>query len=294
MTYTSAQKIEYSKKRLIQNRYQARGVVTALESIDYNKSYKISSCAARLDVQVIGDNIKMKTWYCKQHKLCPTCNKIRAYKLTEKLNAKILNAGIEHLHTKHLVLTIKNSKQLPDRFKYMTACKEKLRRLRGRGKVSEWSNVVAAFGSIELSVNTANQYHVHIHMVTYSHDELDYHLLQNEWQDIAGEGSHINDWTIAGIDHMKVIATYINKLPNVDTDNAIRWDNITHGRHLFFTWGSVRGSLPNQPKRTNEPTANAEYFCLEWSDEIGDYVDVETTNYGDIDTPDFPDTITLH
>lgn len=277
MQLHAIQKIEYCKKRLAQNKRHACNVVSALAPINEKKSYKIGNCAARLAVSVNDDGkLKLKTWYCKQNKLCPTCNKIRSFKLTEKLNSKIMHAGLEALHVKHLILTIRNGKQLKNRFDYMVECKEGLRKLRSRGR-AEWANVVAAFGSIELSTDTSNQYHVHIHLIVFSAEPLDADLLRDEWQAIAGGGSHLNDCPIANNNHIETIAGYINKLPEVEPDCSIKWANITHGRHLFFTWGTLRGVVPAEPK-PNQPDVDAEYSYFEWSEDVGEYVDIDAVN----------------
>lgn len=289
MCNAPAKKPDWKIEELTNDKRLVAGVVSHLqETGDWKTADRIDRCAGSVERRVVDGKTTYKFITCHKHKLCTICNKIRFYKIGKNLNEKILNAGIEDLHTKHLVLTIKNSKQMKNRFEYMAECKKKLRILRARGKISEWSNVASAFGSIECSIDYQDQdkYHVHIHIVTYSHDDLDVNLLREEWRKIAGEGSHLNENIIEDNGyHLNNIISYINKLPELpDVKDRVKWDETTHGKHMFFTWGEIRKAKVTPKKKyvhgfNRIPNAQYEKYNFAGDEYTNDSDDIEANTH---------------
>jgi hypothetical protein len=309
-----AQKPNWKYIELANDKLAAAGVVSHLQAIgEWDKATDIALCAGKVEKMFNDGKTTYKFITCHKHKLCPTCSKIRAYKIEKNINEKIAISRVESegLHSKHLVLTIKDTKQMNRSFCEMAGhkngtTKDKrhkgyktlLGELRREGKNSEWYNVSSAFGSIECSISPWDQYHVHLHLVTYSYLPLDVNALETEWQKIAGDDAEVLDNTIDDTDHRQNITSYINKLPALpDVKDRVKWDQVTHGKNMFFTWGELRkAKVPPKKKYVHgfNPTPNAKYEVVRYADGkyTNDYDDVEyQPNMDDSDIPDFPEFI---
>lgn len=311
MTYTPDEKIKWRLDKIDEDKRAAAGVVIALQKGgDWKTADRIDMCSGHVVIKINENKVSLDTKGCGKHKLCITCNETRFYHIGKNLNEKILNAGIEGLHSKHLVLTIKNTKQMNKAFQQMAGYtgkdgkkvkgyKSLLVELR-RNITSEWYNVVATFGSIECSIDHLDQYHVHLHMITYSYDELDISLLEKEWRKIAGEGSHLNENTIEDNGyHFNNIVSYINKLPSLpDVNDRIKWDKITYRKQMFFTWGEIRKAKVTPKEKyvhgfNSAPNTRYETYKYSRGGFTNHSDDIETNihHIDDSDLPDFPDFI---
>lgn len=198
--------------------------------------------------------------HCSIHLLCPCCAVRRASKKVKvyyEKTSKLLTI-YPKLHMYHLVLTVKNSEDLLNRF---THIKKSMKTLTDRKRESTqakqgnkkkqyalntmFANVIAGVYSIEVKRGTgSNLWHPHIHCILLSETEIDYGKAIEEWKSITVDSNNIhfekvdpNSIKDAFVETFK----YAMKFSEMELEDNFKAFSLLSGKHLMNSFGEYRG-----------------------------------------------------
>lgn len=151
--------------------------------------------------------------FCKTHLLCPLCAIRRGAKQVKAYLAKLETLTEENpsLHPYMLTLTVKNGKDLAERFEHLTNSVKRLlkrRRKALQGKAnSELLKALGGVYSYELTYSPKTGWHPHIHMVVlqdkrnpiiFNQYQAKQSQLSKEWLSITGDSFIVDIRPIEG------------------------------------------------------------------------------------------------
>ena len=114
----------------------------------------------------VRDTGKAMSYRCKD-KFCPICNHARSIKLSHRLGNSLEAYTTAHnLHTYHLVLTFKNSNELPD-YRRIRKLVKRLFNSDSKGRKAFWDRYGyhGALLNFEITVDRKGKYHPHFHVL---------------------------------------------------------------------------------------------------------------------------------
>lgn len=260
---------KYVLEKIKKNKHDSAGMVDLLKTEgDYKTAKKISECSSQVTFVGYVNNpskFRVLTHRCGDSKLCKMCGEARKHKLSNRTQSKIDATGVHEMHTRHYVLSIDNTTDMEEGFNSILRCKSELSTVIRERKLSEFYNVDAYIGSIEISRNDAGEYHPHIHLITFSFNELNDKKLRGGWRKIArkvaGTTANIETPEITSTQHLKNITAYINKQPKLLNAELIEYKRITKHKNLFFTGGFLYG-VPVPDNKLSDDTNEHKTFSF--------------------------------
>lgn len=134
---------------------------------------------------------RSNTFFCKNHHLCLICaqrrNVIKSNEWSNKINALLKVNKL--LQVSHLILTIKNKKNIDEAYEALIKYKGKITKI-VRSKKYEFNKILGYVGSIEFT-KSENGWHGHIHMILLHTENLNSLKLHREWGKISDAAHYI-------------------------------------------------------------------------------------------------------
>jgi hypothetical protein len=196
--------------------------------------------------------------FCMKHLLCPLCairrgaKQVKAY--LDKLN--VLTEKNPRLKPYMLTLTVKNGRDLAERFKHLTQSTRKLmarRRdaVRGKGS-SELEKALGGVYSYELTYSKAHGWHPHVHMVvlldidnpiTFDPYKAKESQLSKEWHKVTGDSFIVDIRPITGdpADGFVEVFKYALKFSDLTPEQNLHAYLTLKGKRLTGSFGAFWG-----------------------------------------------------
>ena len=232
------------------------------DKIDKKFYHRVHSCYDYLLFKNYTNLKKIKlqaTRSCQVHLLCPMCAIVRAAKQVQIYEAKCqeLKRKNPKLSLYYVVLTVKNGKDLSERYEHL---KKSLKILTSRrqdaiiaksGNKSKnyalnsvFANVVAGAYSVEVKKGeNSNLWHPHANLLLLSEDRIFESEIKSEWKSITKD-SKIAYCQVKDDEDKTVfveIFKYALKFSEMEfDDNFTAWDTLK-GRRLMGAFGEFRG-----------------------------------------------------
>jgi hypothetical protein len=178
-----------SKRLGIRNETKKR-LVSLLMPLDSDLSERVERCGAKFTTITCGTHIVGRKPHDKcDFRLCPNCAPRRSRKFVEKYLPKAV-AFLKHstvpVAPVHVVLTLKHRTETAKQArKRLTGAISKLFRRKF------WdSHFLGGIYTVEFTLGTDNQWHVHAHIIAFRRRWFDVELLRREWLTVT-EDSHV-------------------------------------------------------------------------------------------------------
>lgn len=249
-----------------------------IQEFEPKRALKIRNCASWLLFHhyfEVNEYRLVKAYFCKQHLLCAPCALRRAARLLAEFLPKYNQVITENpaLKTSLVTLTVKNGEDLAERFnhlqnavKTLQARRRDSKRKRKWGESSEWSKVLGAIGSYEVTYNNDTQeWHPHVHIIVVSETDLSEYRLKGEWYQITGDSHQCDVSPVRNPDDpakdFQEIFKYNLKYSDLSEYlNYVAFHNLQR-RRLLFSVGLFRGvKVPD--KLTDDPLKDQLYIEL--------------------------------
>ena len=247
-----------------------------LEEVEPKRAFKVGRCASWLLFHhyfEIDQYRLVKAYFCKQHLLCAPCAIRRSGKLLAQFLPKYEHALKQNpaLRTYHVVLTVKNGPDLVERFNHLrsglkTLNMRRRNTKRGKGNKSEWSKVLGAVGSYEITFNSdTKEWHPHLHLIVVTELPFKQYNLAGEWLGITGDSHQVRGKTTGQkndpVRDFQEVFKYSLKFSELELyQNYVAFDEL-RGKQLFMSTGIFRG-MKVPEKLTDDTIEEKKYIEL--------------------------------
>jgi hypothetical protein len=183
--------------------------------------------------------------FCKQHLICPLCAIRRGSKYLEKYLVRFEAIRQDHGSLKPVLitLTVKNGRNLRERYEHLAGAFKRLRdRRRWRVASSEFSKVKGWVGSFEVTKNR-QEWHPHLHVFALVDSWIDQRALSAEWRAITGDSFVVDVRLVRGEPASAFAEVFKYSLKFSTMEPADTWHcyRTLRGRRLLFSAGLFRG-----------------------------------------------------
>lgn len=261
-----------------------------------NKGRKIGQCSDLVvkrsfscgHASVVRQTGNALAYRCKQ-KLCPICDHARSVKLSNRLgNALASYVKQKGLYTYHLVLTFRNSDQLPDYARIRKLARRLFDR-KAKGRRDFWNRYGyhGALMNFETTVDKQGRYHPHFHILliterpielieTGEHEGEFQNRVNQEvsdlWHKITGDSYIVKGkaFEFSGMFEMvKYMTKGVKDIPDSQLYDLVKW---SEGKRFLSLIGKLYANEELQELIANEGEQHDQETCPECG--CNEYVDI--------------------
>ena len=210
-----------------------------------------------------GEEKFLRTRTCKD-RFCPTCANKRSGKLARQYGSRIEKLIAAGRFGYHLVVTVKNTKELPD----YTVFKSLIKRMRKHEFWKRFGGIIAGIVSVEVTKKRGGLFHPHFHVLMFTREPLPVlpdgqwtiafnQAVSDVWRELTGGESYIVRGSEFDGDVIEMVK-YVSKpmeLAAMTPDELETLFNWTKGKRMVQAFGELYGMVDDDVEEQEKACA---------------------------------------
>lgn len=214
----------------------------------------------------VGEIRLSKAKFCKKHLLCPLCAIRRGVKVLSRYldRYESIVAQEPNLKPYMVTLTVKDGKDLQERFKHLQSSLQKWHKRRHRKNAPcEAAKAHGAAWSFEIKRgHRSNLWHPHVHCIWLCDTPPDQSAISEQWHAITGDSFIVDVREITPDDPAKgfmEVFKYAVKFSEQDPEDTFDTYLTLAGKRLIGSFGSFYG-IPEPDELADDPLEGLPFF----------------------------------